>query len=49
MLLRLAAECGRSPGELAEHLISQSLQESFVLKGRLDGEDDDQADPAARS
>lgn len=47
--MRLAAECGRSPGEFAEHLISQSLQESFVLKGGLGGEVDDQADQAARS
>jgi hypothetical protein len=27
LLLQLASECGRSPGELAEHLISQSLKE----------------------
>ena len=27
LLLRLARECGRSPGELAEHLISQSLKD----------------------
>ena len=27
LLLQLAGQCGRSPGELAEHLISQSLKD----------------------
>jgi len=48
-LLRLAAESGRSPSELAEHLISQSLQQGPALPGRLDGEAGDQVDPADRS
>ena len=29
LLLQLASECGRSPGELAEHLISQSLKDGL--------------------
>ncbi len=44
LLLKLAAQCGRSPGELAEHLISRYLHEKEDL-----GSDGDQLDPSPRS
>ncbi len=43
-LVKLAAQCGRSPGELAEHLISRCLHEDEDL-----GSDEDQLDPSPRS
>ena len=44
LLLKLAAQCGRSPGELAEHLISRCLHEEDDL-----GNDGDQIAPSPRS
>ena len=44
LLLQLAARCGRSPSELAEHLISRSLQAQDQL-----GDEEDQSNPSLRS
>ena len=44
LLLQLAASCGRSPSELAEHLISRSLQAKDQL-----GDEEDQSNPSLRS